>query len=211
MARKSVAQPEQLDDVLERQREKARVAMAIKAIRQAHADGRESRKEHGRRLYGNRDATIPRFAAKKGQRRDAIERARQFADVFDQQTVDQLCSECRVHNFPLGVSLIYRALPLGDADKCLRLLQRAIRGRWTQRRMAAEIHKRPGAISRSGRPRALPANSTEACQQIVIRFGTGVRWLKELKSSLDGKLDGSLLGKIDKAVVALDALVKEAS
>ena len=210
MAKKPVAQTE-LDDVLERQREKAKVAQAIKAIRQAHADGRESRKEHGRRLYGSGDATIPRFAAKKGQRRDVIERARQFADIFDQQAVDKLCSECREHNFPLGVSMIYRVLPLGNVDKCLRLLQRAIRGRWTVRQMIAEIHKRPGAISRSGRPRVLPANSTEACQQIVIRFWPGVRWLKELKSSLDGKLDGSLMGKIEKAVIALDALVKESS
>jgi hypothetical protein len=171
---------------------------------------------HGEDAYRRKETTIPRFAipkfaAQNGYLRNAVERARQFADVFDQQTVNQLCRECKEHGFPLGVTLIYRALFLGDSDKCMQLLRRAIRGKWTQRRMDAEVHQRPGAISHTGRPRALPKSTTEARRQIVSRFGPGVRWLKELKSSMDGQLGASLQRKIDTAVISLEALVEAAS
>ena len=210
MTEESVAQPD-LDDVLEQRREKAKVSRAVKAIRQAHADGRESRKEHGRRLYGSRDATIPKFAAKHGQRRDALERARQFADVFDQKSVDQLCRECWEHKFPLGVTMIYRVLPLGDAGMCMLMLQRAISGKWTIRRLIAEIRKRPGAISHTGRPRTMPNGPEEARQQVGIRMGPAVSWLKDLNSHMGGQLGAGLQKKIGKAVSALDALMKAAS
>ena len=201
----------ELDDVLKRQREKAKVNRAIQAIRTAHAGGRDSQKDHGRTLYGSGDATIPKFAAKQGHRRDAVERARQFARIFDQQAVDELCRECREHDCPLGVTLIYRVLPLGNSKKCLRLLQRAIRGRWTQRQMAAEIHKRTGATTRPGRPRALPKSPTEAGQAVVIRVVPVLRWLKDLSSNLDGQIGANLQTRIDKAVIALDVLVDAAS
>jgi len=38
-----------------------------------------------------------------------------------------------------------------------------------------------------------------------------VRWLKDVKSSLGGKLSDSLKGKIDAAVTALESLVEAAS
>ena len=187
------------------------VEAAIKNIEAAYELGLKSIKKHGESPHDKHPGIIPAFAADRGYRRDTVERARQFAHEFKLSAVKRLCRECRKRNYPLGVTLIYRALSLGDADASMRLLQRAIRGRWTLQRMAIEVHKRTGAMTRSGRPRALPNSPTEACQQVVSRFGPGVRWLKELKSNMDGQLGASLRSKIDKAVIALEALVDAAS
>ena len=210
MAKKSVAQPE-LGDFLKQQRVDAKVERAVKAIRKAHADGCKFLVTSGKERIRRKGAKIPEVAAKRGIRRDAVERARQFAQIFKLPVINQLCSECRDHNFPLGVSLIYRVLPLGDAEKCMEVLRRAMRKGWTQRRLVAEIHKRPGAKSHTGRPRAMPKSPTEACRQIVIRVAPVMRWLEDVKTSLGGKLDEDQLGKISKAVIALEALVEAAS
>lgn len=210
MAR-NVVNASEFEADLEETYDQASVESAVKKIMAAHKRGQSSIKRHGEWLHTKANKIIPTIAAERGYRRHSVERARQFARVFTQADVRQICRECREHGFPLGVTLIYRSLFLGDSDKCMQLLRRAIRGKWTQRRMNAELHDRPGAISHTGRPRALPKSQTEARQQIVSRFGPGVRWLKELKSSMDGQLGASLRRKIDTAVIALEALVEAAS
>lgn len=187
------------------------VELAINNIEATYELGLESIKKHGETLHSKPNRIIRAFAAGMGYRRDTVERARQFARMFTPKDVRQICDECKRQNFPLGVSLICRTMPLGDSKKCMQLLRRAIRERWAHRRLASEIHKRSGAPTRSGRPRALPKNATEASQAIVIRIVPVMRWLEDVKSSLDGKLDGHLLAKINKSVGALNALVDAAS
>ena len=187
------------------------VELAINNIEATYELGLESIKKHGETLHSNPNRIIRAFAAGMGYRRDTVERARQFARMFTPKDVRQICAECKKQNFPLGVSLICRAMPLGNSKKCMRLLRRAIRERWTHRRLVAEVRARSNAVTRSGRPRVLPKGPNKASQAIVIRVVPVLRWLEDVKSSLDGKLDDNLLGKISKAVVALDALVDAAS
>jgi hypothetical protein len=210
MATNAATVPESQADLNEKY-ENLAVETAIKKIEAAYRLGLKSIEKHGESLQSKRNGIIPAFATEKGLRRDTVERARQFARVFTKTDLRQICRECRKHNFPLGVTLIYRVLPLRDADRRMQLLRQAIRKRWTQRRMIAEIHTRTGAKTRSGRPRALPKNSAEACLAIVSRIVPVLRWLEELKSSKEAQLGANLRGKIDKAVIALEALVKAAS
>ena len=215
MAKKSRTKPK-LGVGLKQQRMTAKVNAAIKAIQKAFDLGIASRDAHGEDLYRRKKTktpkfAIPEFAAQGGYKRDAVERARQFADVFDQETVEELCSECEAGKYPLGVSLIYRALSLGDLDECMELLRTAIRERWTARQMIAEVRGSTGAKSRSGRPRVMPKGPDEARQQIVSRFRPDLRWLNELNSHMGGQLDASLRKKIGTAVSALEALVEAAS
>ena len=214
MAEKSDAATE-LEDALKPQRLKAKVAAAIKAIQAAYDLGRASLEEHGEDLYRRRKTKIPKFvvpkfAAPKGYARNFVERARQFAAVFNQTMVDQLGRWCRKHRFPLGVTLIYLVLPLDDGDKCMRLLRRAIRGHWTQRRVAAEVHARTGAATRRGRPRAMPKSSTEARQEIVSRVTPVIGWLEEVNDANRAIFRG-LYNQVDQTIAALNALVTAAS
>ena len=155
MARIAATAPESQVD-LDEKYDLVAVETAIKKIEAAYRLGLKSIEQHGGSLHSKPSGIIPAFATDKGYRRDAVEQARHFARVFTPEDMREICRECRKHNFPLGVTLIYRALPLGDPDECMKLLRRAIRGRWTQRRMVAKVHACTGAKTRRGRARALP-------------------------------------------------------
>src|SRR5262249_22998953 len=53
---------------------------------------------------------IPEFAAKLGLNRNYVERARHFAREFSPEDVQKICEMCRRHNFPLGITLVFRVL-----------------------------------------------------------------------------------------------------
>ena len=197
-------------DQLQRKYGRTAVELAIDRIREAHELGRMSREEHGPRT-GIGDQTIPKFAAERGYRRNAVERPRQFARLFETPDLNQIYRECRQYEFPLGVTLIYRVLPICDREKRMKLLRRVIREGWTQARLSFEMRTITGAKARLGRPRSLPKNQAEAKRQIVSRVTPTLRWLEDIKSSLEGKLAANLLGKINKAAVVLEALVKAVS
>jgi hypothetical protein len=206
MAQKPPTSPE--DDPIQQRYDQASVEDAIKKIERAHSLGLSSNAKHGERLYEKRDVMV-KFAAKLGLRRDAVERARQFAREFSKKEVYEICKLCRKHNFPLGVTLILRTFAVKNRKKRMALIGRVIREGWTQARLSAEIRDIPGALHHKGRGRSLPDSREEARQQIVTRLGPNLRWLNDLISKREEHV-GGLKKQINATIASLEALVKAA-
>jgi hypothetical protein len=196
---------------MEREYRNSTVEKAIAKIEEAYKRGQESHDEHGTRLHGRRDKPVPQFAAERGLRRSAVDSARLFARIFTRQDLKAIYRSCREHEFPLGITLVYRTTAIENRTERMKLLNRVIRERWTQKRLGIEVRRLSGSESFKGRPQILPKTSAEAKMQILSRLKPMLNWLEALNSPEKSQIMRGLRPEFDKAVKALHVLVKAAS
>lgn len=196
---------------MEREYRSSTVETAIAKIAEAYELGKKSRARHGTRLHGRRDKPVPRFAARRGLRRSTVDSARLFARVFTLQDLKAIYRSCREHEFPLGITLVYRTTAIEKRTERMKLLNRAIRERWTQKRLGIEVRRLSGSKPFEGRPQKLPKTSAEAKMEIISRLKPILNWLKVMNSSEKRQLVHELRPELDKAVKALRVLVEAVS
>ena len=186
-----------------------KIENAITKLRGFHELGRRSLKKHGKTLYEKGDGRVVTFAAGLGQGRNYVERARQFARVFSKADVDRICTECREHQYPLGVTLVSRSLAVAPPETPLKLLLRAIREKWTQKRLFAEVSQHSESAARPGRPHLRLKNRAALREQIIFRIGPQLKWLQDAKNSKAAVLKG-FQPQIESAIRSLQQLVEAA-
>jgi hypothetical protein len=139
---------------------KADVSEALSRLRQFHAQGTKSLTKYpGRVLYGSMIALD-----EKGGSSEMLRKARQFAEVFALDELNDLCDLCERHSFAQGVGHVFRLLRIQKDRKGF--FQTAIKHRWSVKQLDVEILRRNKSHSQAGRRRRVPADKLDACFQI---------------------------------------------
>ena len=125
------------------------VESGIKRVRRFHAYGWESLAARPDASKGsNQDE-----AAKRGDPKERLKRARAFAAKYGPADLDALCDLAREHRCVLSECFAYVLATVGDAAARSALQEEAVRGRWSMRRLGVEVWKRvPGRRRFGGRP-----------------------------------------------------------
>jgi hypothetical protein len=138
----------------------AKISVTLKRLRQIHAKGAASLTEYpGRVQYGSM-----RDLDSKGESSEMLRKARNFADLFTEAELDELCELCERHRFALGVGHVFRLLRIQKNRKAF--FQTAIKNRWSVKQLDVEILRRNKSHHQAGRRRRVPADKLDACFQI---------------------------------------------
>lgn len=137
-----------------------KVEAALKRLRHFHAKGAASLAEcPGRPKYGSM-----RDIDNKGESSELLRKARNFADLFNEAELDELCELCKRHDFPLGIGHILRLLRVQKNQQAF--CRRAIKNGWSAKQLDVEILRRNKTHHQAGRRRHVPKDAFEAYFQI---------------------------------------------
>jgi hypothetical protein len=100
-----------------------------------------------------------------GLNRDMIEKSRRFALEFSKRDLNMLCREIEHGDFPVGVQVVVYLLRLPERQRWS-FLAKTIKGRWSCRRLAAEIQRKTRRRPMSGRTPVIE-NQEDAVQKLL--------------------------------------------
>lgn len=184
---------------------KAKVAAAVKAIRDFHALGRSlPRKQAHRDAYKQR--TIGTEAKKRGLNPDTARKARQFADPAAGYTTAEVRALCQ----------LIRGVQPGQGDECavfgrthlIRLLSvtkhrraglqaAAVRGGWSTAELEAQIAARYGSRRDGGRRRRLPSDVLGLLAQVERLCESWRRWVALVTPAAAGQASKAAAPSLD--------------
>lgn len=136
--------------------------------RQSVSDGISSIKEFHQIGRMPPVGTIPEDAQTYDLNPDTLSKARQFAKEFSATEVNQLCKRIRQSGAFFGRTHVTLLLPLPKKDR-FRMLESALKGGWSKRRLEKEIDKEFPNTGRGGRKVAIPEDSAGLLSAIERR------------------------------------------
>ena len=140
---------------------------AIATIEKAHAIGCTVREKFGERAPSGK---IAEAAKEYGYPEDAIRKLRQFATLYDEDDLAELCDLCRKHLRAFGISLIYKLVSIQSKTERKKLQRRAIIGHWGYKQLARELRRSSQSDRkpsyRRGRKHRFPETIPEAVAEI---------------------------------------------
>lgn len=141
-----------------------KVRRSLQAVRAFHAVGRKSLDRHPDAVgYGSMEAEAERL----GVSAEMLRKARAFAGAYTDADLDDLYALADGHDFPLGVSHVIRLLSIPTRSRA-RFQRATVQGRWSKRRLDAEIRKRFGNRQpAAGRRQASPETAEDAYYAIA--------------------------------------------
>jgi hypothetical protein len=151
------------------------VNAAIADIREYHSQGRASLRdlpERGR--YGQK--AIIEAAEQLGWKDTKLRKARQFALMFTQKQLDDLCGLVRRHLAHFGTTHVGIAVTVPDARERAELLRSCIVNDWGKAQFQAEIKARLGPRRHGGRRRQVAEDPLHALVQVDEMADTWLRW-----------------------------------
>lgn len=186
------------------------VEAAIKKIKRLHDIGHRSlKKMPENRGYGSSIAKAE--ADEHGMNEDTLRKARQFAELYSDDDLDELAGLCRRHECVLGTSFIILLVRVPDRKQRLRLQRKVTSEHWTASRLEQAITSRYGPRRAGGRRPAIPRDAAELLGQVESMCDAWVRWHLALtnqphdkrKKPASALLPSKLLKQLDGAVEQL--------
>lgn len=132
------------------------------------------------------------FAQKHDRSPDYFWQARKFADAYDDEQFEELCSLRRPDGNPLTPSHVRHLLSIRDRRRRKGFQSRVIKEGWSPSRLSDEIHLIQTSSSTAGRPFRKPASVDDALLQVANVTGHMLRWVKVLDPSKDGDAEGEI-------------------
>jgi hypothetical protein len=117
-------------------------------IRDFHKTGRTSLKAFPDRLPVGQGERLGKAA---GMNRGMAEKSRAFAAAFSNNDLEKLCHRIKKDDFRFGLQHLVRLMRLPGQQQRWDFLDKAIKGRWSCRQLAAEIRQKTGRRPNSGR------------------------------------------------------------
>ena len=115
-------------------------------------------------------------------------KARQFAEMYSREEVEELCSLRKPNDQPLGIGHIHQLIQVESLGDRKRLQTAAAKNGWSSRRLRDERKKKIGyeVATNIGRKPRRAANPEDALLQLAVHATQWLRWDDELKASSAG-------------------------
>ena len=156
-----------------------------------------------------RRGVAKQFQNKQGLKRDQVDKARQFASMYSEQELNELCSlntEDRTKR--LTKSHVIRLLAVRNKRSRMKLAKQVVQDGWSVQRLGQEITK-SGKTSQGGRRPKRPATVDEAKHQIKSMVQQWVKWMEMMDDS-DGDQDVGIEDLPKSVVRTLARMTKSA-
>ena len=143
----------------------------MRDVRNFCAKGRKSQKRSPHRLrYGEANRSAEEFELHP----EMLRKARQIADEFPADDLDELLDLCEAQNFSIGITHLMRLATVRNGRAAL--INRMLSGRWSLRRLNTEIAKIHPSIEGRGRRRHVAADREGRLIELKRECGRWIRW-----------------------------------
>jgi len=143
----------------------SKVHAAIQGLRRGYKIGQSVRDACGDHAdTGNRG--IERAAKEHGRNADGIRKLRQFAAVYTECDLEELCDVCRRYQRAFGLSLLYKLVSIRDRKERKKFQREAIAEHWGHARIAREMRYRFKLGHKRGRKPTMPKTVKEGLVEV---------------------------------------------
>lgn len=152
------------------------------------------------------------FNHRLGLLRDHVEKARQFAAMYNDEEVNTLCNlASRDGGRPITKSHVIRLMSVRNKRQRTQLAKQVVREQWSVQRLGSEICKR-GKSSQGGRRPKRPTTVEEAMEQMQRMVRQWERWVEMMSDQEDvsGVGIGDLPVSVARALAKMSAAAKSA-
>ena len=144
------------------------------------------------------------LAEKSGYSQVAVYKARQFAKMYSQDELEELCSLGESEGQPLGIGHVHQLIQIKGAGERKRLQKAASKNFWSSRKLKEQRKHKHGykVATKVGRKPRRAANADEALLQLAQHADQWLRWADALATTLpvEDQSDQFTLGDLKDSV-----------
>ena len=153
---------------------------------------------------GRSPGTAEKLAEKYGYSQVAVYKARQFAKMYNEDELEELCSLGESEGQPLGIGHVHQLIQVKSAGERKRLQKAASKNCWSSRKLKEQRKHKHGykVATKVGRKPRRAANSDEALLQLAQHADQWLRWADALATTLpeEDPSDQFTLGDLKESV-----------
>jgi len=160
----------------------------MKQLRNVYGIGREALGRQGPRVKTYGKGVTAKLAERHSISESDVFAARQFADRYSEEELDELIDTCQSAGFPLGKSHVAKLITVKDKRERKRLQRECIQESWTAKTLQANLRGMYGKRSPGG-GKVRPPKSVDDAERKIAHLCKKLLDLHEAMKSADPDSD----------------------
>ncbi len=165
------------------------VNLAMKQLRTMYAIGQQAMKQKGSRKKTYGKILVTKLAGKRSMSASDVLVARQFAERYTGEELEELIDMCQAAGYPLGKSHVVKLITVRNKRDRKRLQKKCIQEGWSARTLQASLNRRYGKRRPGGAKLHPPRSVDDAKTKIADLCGKLLDFHEAMKAA-DPESDG---------------------